>query len=153
MITEIHISNSYYKHMSGADPGFFPRGGPVGHNVTKTPQASQGKVRRGVWGASPKKILNMKCSRIDSEQISGTSEIFSRAIFLGTLLQFCENSEERVQSQIRNFMVWIFMGSNLSWRRVWGSRKLRNMKCSRSDFIPIEGTLSNWKFYDVNIYG
>ena len=25
--------------------------------------------------------------------------------FLGTLLQFCENSEERVQSQILNFMV------------------------------------------------
>ena len=24
--------------------------------------------------------------------------------------------EERVQSQIRNFMVWIFMGSNLSLR-------------------------------------
>ena len=90
---------------TGADPGFFPRGGPVGHSATKTPQASQGKVRRGVRGASPKKILNMKCSRSDSEQTSGTLEIFSRAIFLGTLLQFCENSEERVQSQIRNFMV------------------------------------------------
>ena len=89
----------------GADPGFFPRGGPVGHSATKTRQASQGKVRRGVWGSSPKKILNMKCSRSDSEQTSGTLEIFSRAIFLGTLLQFCENSEERVQSQIRNFMV------------------------------------------------
>ena len=76
----------------------------MGHSDTKTPQASQGKVRRGVW-ASPKKILNMKCSRSDSEQTSGTLEIFSRAIFLGTLLQFCENSEERVQSQIRNFMV------------------------------------------------
>ena len=79
--------------------------GGVGHSATKTPQASQGKVRRGVWGASPKKLLNMKCSRSDSEQTSGTLEIFSRAIFLGTLLQFCENSEERVQSQIRNFMV------------------------------------------------
>ena len=33
------------------------------------------------------------------------------------------------------------MGSNLSWRGVCGSRKLRNMKCSRSDFRPIEGTL------------
>ena len=32
--------------------------------------------------------LNMKCSRRDSEQTSGTLEIFSRAIFLGTLLQF-----------------------------------------------------------------
>ena len=41
---------------AGADPRFFPRGGPVGHSATKTPQASQGKVRRGVWGASPKKI-------------------------------------------------------------------------------------------------
>ena len=61
-----------YIGMSGADPGFFPRGGPVGHSATKTPQASQGKVRRGVWGASPKKILNMKCSRSDSEQTSGT---------------------------------------------------------------------------------
>ena len=36
---------------AGADPGFFPRGGPVGNSATKTPQASQGKVRRGVWGA------------------------------------------------------------------------------------------------------
>ena len=69
----------------------------MGHSATKTPQESQGKVRRGV--------LNMKCSRSDSEQTLGTLEIFSRAIFLGTLLQFCENSEERVQSQIRNFMV------------------------------------------------
>ena len=41
--------------ISGADPGFFPRGGQVGHSATKTPQASQGKVRRGVWGASPRK--------------------------------------------------------------------------------------------------
>ena len=58
------------KHIAGADPGFFPRGGPVGHRhiATETPQASQGKVRRGVWGASTKKILNMKCSRSDSEQ-------------------------------------------------------------------------------------
>ena len=56
-------------YAAGADPGFFPRGGPVGHGhiVTETPQASQGKVRRGVW-ASPKTILNMKCSRSDSEQ-------------------------------------------------------------------------------------
>ena len=68
--------------VSGADPGFFPRGGPVGHSATKTPQASEGKVR----------ILNMKCSRSDSEQTSGTLEIFSRAIFLGTLLHFCENN-------------------------------------------------------------
>ena len=58
---------------AGADPGFFPRGGPVGHSATKTPQASQGKVWRGVW--------NMKCSKSDSEQTSGTLEIFSRAIF------------------------------------------------------------------------
>ena len=63
---------------SGADPGFFPRGGPVGHSATKTPQASQGKVQRGVW---IQKKLNMKCSRSDSEQTSGTLEIFSRAIF------------------------------------------------------------------------
>ena len=28
---------------------------------------------------------------------------------------------EKVQSQIQNFMVWIFMGSNLSLRGVWGS--------------------------------
>ena len=84
----------FQEHHTGADPGFFPRGGPVGHRhiVTETPQASQGKVRRGVWGASPKKIWNMKCSRSDSEQTWGTLEIFSRAIFLGTLLQFCENS-------------------------------------------------------------
>ena len=81
----------YRYHIAGADPGFFPRGGP-GHSATETPQASQWKVRRGVWGASPKKILNMKCSRRDSEQTSGTLEIFSRDIFLGTLLQFCENS-------------------------------------------------------------
>ena len=33
----------------------------------------------------------MKCSRSDSEQTSGTLEIFSRAI-LRTLLQICENS-------------------------------------------------------------
>ena len=46
----------------------------MGHSATKTPQASKGKVRRGV--------LNMKCSRSDSEQTSGTLEIFSRAIFL-----------------------------------------------------------------------
>ena len=30
----------------------------------------------------------MKCSRSDSEQTSGTLEIFSRAIFLGTLCNF-----------------------------------------------------------------
>ena len=70
---------------TGADPGFFPRGGPVGHRhiATETPQASQRRRRRhrdaagvsgegteggGIWGASPKKILNMKCSRSDSEQ-------------------------------------------------------------------------------------
>ena len=54
---------------AGADPEFIPRGGPVGHRhiATETPQASQGKVRMGVW-ASPKKILNMKCARSDSEQ-------------------------------------------------------------------------------------
>ena len=107
----------------------------------------RGRYGGGFGGYSPKKIWNIKCSRSDSEQTSGTLEIFSRAIFLGTLLQFCENSEERVQSQIR------IMGSNLSWRGVWGSRKLRNMKCPRSDFRPIEGTLSNSKFYGVNIYG
>ena len=67
----------------------------MGHSATKTPQASQGKVWRGFGGPPPKKILNMKCSRSDSEQTSGTLEIFSRAIFLGTLLHFCENSEER----------------------------------------------------------
>ena len=37
---------------AGADPGFFPRGG-TGHSATETPAW---KVRRGVWGASPKKI-------------------------------------------------------------------------------------------------
>ena len=70
-------------YITGADPGFFPRGGPVGHRhiATETPQAFQGKIRRGVWGASPKKILNMKCSRSDSEQTWGTLKIFSRAIF------------------------------------------------------------------------
>ena len=62
------------------------------------------KDAAGVSGEGTEEILNMKCSRSDSEQTSGTLEIFSRAIFLGTL-QFCENSEERVQSQIRNFMV------------------------------------------------
>ena len=41
----------------------------------------------GVGGAaSPKKILNIP------EQTSGTLEIFSRVIVLGTLLQICENS-------------------------------------------------------------
>ena len=60
----------------------------MGHSATKTQQASQVKVWRGDWGASPKKILNMKCSRSDSEQTSGTLEIFSRAIFLGTLFAF-----------------------------------------------------------------
>ena len=48
--------------VSGADPEFFPREGPVGHSATKTPQR-----RAGVWGEgtegglggggdSPKKI-------------------------------------------------------------------------------------------------
>ena len=79
----------------------FSQGGPVGNSATKTPQASQGKVRRGV--------SNMKCSRSDSEPTSGTLEIFFKGHFLGTLLQFCENTEE--------------------------------------------GTISNSKFYGVNIYG
>ena len=57
----------------------------MGHSDTNTQQASEGKVRRGVCGASPQKKLNMKCSRSDSEQTSGTLEIFSRAILLGTL--------------------------------------------------------------------
>ena len=65
----------------------------------------RGRYGGGFGGPPPQKILNMKCSRSDSEQTSGTLEIFSRAIFLGTPLQFCENSEERVQSQIRNFIV------------------------------------------------
>ena len=41
---------------SGADPGFFPRGGQVGQSARETPPALGGTVRRGVWGASPKKI-------------------------------------------------------------------------------------------------
>ena len=134
--------------------GWVTRGGsrtfpPGGVRWDTVPQRRRRRLR-GRYGGG---FLNMKCCRSDSEQTSGTLEIFSRAIFLGTLLQFCENSEERVQSQIINFMVWIFMGSNLSWRGVLGSRKLRNMKCSRSDFRPIEGTLSNSKFYGVNIDG
>ena len=41
----------YAKHVTGADPGFFPRGGPAGHSAPTTPQT--GKVRRGVciWSA------------------------------------------------------------------------------------------------------
>ena len=58
--------------LAGADPGFFPRGGQVGLSARQTPQAFGGKVRRGVWGYSPKKIYNLKCSSSDSEQTSGT---------------------------------------------------------------------------------
>ena len=36
--------------------------------------------------------------------------------------------DEKVQSQIQNFMVWIFMGSNLSWRGVWGSSTKKNLE-------------------------
>ena len=97
---------------------FFP-GGVRWDTVTPIRRRRlRGRYGGGFGGPPPKKILNMKCSRSDSEQTSGTLEIFSRAIFLGT-----------------------FMGSNLSWRGVCGSRKLRNMKCSRSDFRHIEGTL------------
>ena len=93
-------------HIAGADPGFFSQGGFRWDTVPqRRGRRLRGRYGGGVWGASPKKIVNMKCSRSDSEQTSVTLEIFSRAIFLGTLLQFCENSEERVQSQIRNFMV------------------------------------------------
>ena len=60
------------------------------------------KDAAGVSGEGTEKILNVKCSRSDSEQTSGTLEIFSRAICLGTLLKFCENSEGRVQSQSVN---------------------------------------------------
>ena len=44
---------------AGADPGFFPMGGPVGHRhiATETPQASEGKVRRGVWGNFEYEVL------------------------------------------------------------------------------------------------
>ena len=91
---------------AGADPGFFSQGGSGGTQCQKDAAGVSGEgTEGGVWGVSPKKIWNMKCSRSDSEQTSGTLEIFSRAIFLRTLLQFFENSEERVQSQIRNFMV------------------------------------------------
>ena len=33
-----------------------------------------------------------------------------------------------LQSQIRKFMVWIYMGSNLSWRGVWGSCPQENLE-------------------------
>ena len=33
-----------------------------------------------------------------------------------------------LQFQIRNFMVWIYMGSNLSWRGVWGSSPQANLE-------------------------
>ena len=44
---------------------------------------------------------------------------------------------------VQNFMVLIFMGSNLSLRGFGGPppRKCRNMKCSRSDSRPILGLL------------
>ena len=44
------------------------------------------------------------------------------------------------KSRVRNFMVLIFMGSNLSLRGVW-EKKIRNMKCPRSDSRPILGLL------------
>ena len=60
--------NTFFRHGRGGSR-IFSQGGSVEHRhiATETPQASQGKVRRGVWGASPKKIWNMKCSRSDSE--------------------------------------------------------------------------------------
>ena len=127
----------------------------MGHSAIKTPQASKGRVRRGVWGASPKKILNMKCFKSDSEQTSGTLEIFSRAIFLGTLLQFCEISEERVRYNLKFEILWCeyLWVATSPGGGFGGSRKLRNIKCSRSDLRPNEGTLSNSKFDGVNIYG
>ena len=66
---------------------------------------------RGVWGSSPQENL----------------EIWSaEGVILGLL---------RAQSQIRHFMVWIFMGSGV----FGGPSQFRNMKCSRSDSKPILG--------------
>ena len=45
----------FMNNITGADPGFFPRGGQVGQSARQTPQAFLGKVRRGVWGSSPQK--------------------------------------------------------------------------------------------------
>ena len=36
--------------------------------------------------------------------------------------------DKKVQSQIQNFMVWIFMGSNLLLRGVWGSSPKKILK-------------------------
>ena len=52
--------------VSGADPGYFPRGGSGGKMCHRDSVGRWGKVRRGVW-VFPKKIWNMKCSRSDSE--------------------------------------------------------------------------------------
>ena len=81
------MSVCFYILMSGADTGF---GGGVPRNLVndnmwreaplETPKASQGEGTEGggpsgllsvggggVWGASPKKIVKIKCSRSDSE--------------------------------------------------------------------------------------
>ena len=46
------------EYWAGADPGFFPRGGPVGHRhiATETPQASQGRYGVGFGGPPPRKF-------------------------------------------------------------------------------------------------
>ena len=59
---------------------FFPGGVRVTVPQRRRRRLS-GRYGGGFGGPPPRKILNMKCSRRDSEQTSGTLEIFSRAIF------------------------------------------------------------------------
>ena len=90
-------------YLSGADTGF---GGGVPRNFvndnmwllrhSRRRRRLRGKVRRGaqwppsvggVWGASPKKILKIKCSRSDSEGTSADLRHI-RNIFKG---HFCKD--------------------------------------------------------------
>ena len=89
----------------------FSQGGSGGTMFHRDAVDISGEGTEGGWGASPNKILNMKCARSDYEhtwpsQTSGT--IFSRAILLGTLLQICENIVFRDYSIRCCVNVWTF---------------------------------------------
>ena len=97
---------------------------------------------RGVWGSSPQENLEIwSAQRVILGLLRAQSQIRNLwceylwvAGCLGVLPQ--ENLEIwsaqgvilGLQSQIRKFMVWIYMGSNLSWRGVWGSSPQENLE-------------------------
>ena len=62
---------------------------------------------------------------------------------------------EKVQSQIQTFMVWIFMGSNLSRGLTWTSRwyaELLMILLYRAKRVGSETSLNSWGFCKMCVF-